>query len=192
MAEMDYFADALFIGDSRTVGLRDYASITGATFFAGTGMSVYNIHSGKVIVGKLGKMSFEELLGSKQFGKIYIMLGINELGYPQKSTVKKYGELVKEIRNLQPEAIIFIQANLHVTAERSTSDTIFNNPNINTFNSEIAKIADGESIFYIDVNELFDDENGNLKKEYAADNTHVMGKYYADWRNWLQTKAVIK
>lgn len=188
----NYFEDALFIGDSRTVGLRDYGNIEGATFFAGTGMSVYSVHKGKVSVAQMGRVSFEELLNSQQFGKIYIMLGINELGYPQKSTIKKYSELVNKVRQLQPEAIIFIQANLHVTIERTISDEIFNNDNINIFNSEIARLADGEGIFFIDANELFDDEQGNLGEEYASDNTHIQAKYYIDWRNWLQTKAIIK
>ena len=36
--------DALFIGDSRTVGLMEYAGIDDADYFCTVGMSVYNIH----------------------------------------------------------------------------------------------------------------------------------------------------
>ena len=51
-------------------------------------------------------------------------------------------------------------------------------------------MADDETIFYIDVNEVFDDGEGNLANEYTADNAHVLGKYYADWVTWLLTKTI--
>ena len=37
---MDYFADALFIGDSRTDGLRLYSGIKGADFYCYKGLTV--------------------------------------------------------------------------------------------------------------------------------------------------------
>lgn len=42
-ADASYFNDALFIGDSRTMGLKEYGQMEGAEFFANTGMSVYNV-----------------------------------------------------------------------------------------------------------------------------------------------------
>ena len=72
-------ADALFIGDSRTVGLMEYAGIDGADYFCAVGMSVYNIHEKPVSVPNVGKVTLTELLNSKKYGKIYIMIGINEV-----------------------------------------------------------------------------------------------------------------
>lgn len=187
-----YFKDALFIGDSRTVGLSEYGNLEGADFFATTGMSVYNITTEKVSMPGLGKMTFDELLKKKSYGKIYIMLGINELGYNQPATVKKYGELVEKIRKAQLKAVVFIEANLHVARSRSDSDPVFNNRNIDIFNREISKFADKKTVFYIDVNPLFDDENGNLADKYTADNSHILGKYYKNWKEWLCSVAVVK
>ena len=45
---------------------------------------------------------------------------------------------------------------------------------------------------YIDVNEIFDDENGNLRAEYTSDNTHILGKYYVNWTEWILTKAIVQ
>ena len=190
-APAGYFEDALFIGDSRTVGLSEYGNIEGATFFATTGMSVYNITTEKVSVPGMGKPTFDTLMTSKKYGKIYVMLGINELGYKMSATVKKYGELIEKIKSYQPQAILFIEANLHVSQSRSDSDPVFNNTNINTLNQEISQFADQKTVFYIDVNPLFDDENGNLAAKYTADNSHILGKYYSNWREWLCTKAVV-
>lgn len=184
-----YFDDALFIGDSRTVGLSEYGDLQNADFFATTGMSVYNVLSETVSVPSVGKITLDELLGSMTYGKVYLMLGINELGYDYNSTVEKYGQVVDYIREKQPGAIIYVEANLHVTKSRSDSDEVFNNSNIDRFNLAISALANGQDIFYIDVNELFDDESGNLDESYTSDNAHVLGKYYATWCQWLRENA---
>ena len=186
----EYFDDALFIGDSRTVGISEYGDLNNAIFFANTGMSVYNVFEKNVSVPQVGKLKLEQLLTYKKFGKIYIMLGINELGYNQEKTLKKYKDLLKFIQEKQSNAIIYIEANLHVAAERSNKDKTINNININKINNEISKLADNEKIFFIDVNEKFDDENGNLSSHYTYDNVHIYAKYYKEWSEWLSQNAV--
>ena len=188
----EYFDDALFIGDSRTVGISEYGDLNNATFFANTGMSVYNVFEKNVSVPQVGKLKLEQLLTYKKFGKIYIMLGINELGYNQEKTLKKYKDLLKFVQEKQSNAIIYIEANLHVAAERSNKDKTINNININKINNEISKLADNEKIFFIDVNEKFDDENGNLSSNYTQDNVHIYAKYYKEWSDWLSQNAVEK
>ena len=186
----EYFDDALFIGDSRTVGISEYGDLNNAIFFANTGMSVYNVFEKNVSVPQVGKLKLEQLLTYKKFGKIYIMLGINELGYNQEKTLKKYKDLLNFIQEKQSNAIIYIEANLHVTAERSNKDKTINNININKINNEISQLADNEKIFFIDVNEKFDDENGNLSSNYTQDNVHIYAKYYKEWSDWLSQNAV--
>ena len=186
----EYFDDALFIGDSRTVGISEYGDLNNAIFFANTGMSVYNVFEKNVSVPQVGKLKLEQLLTYKKFGKIYIMLGINELGYNQEKTLKKYKDLLKFVQEKQSNAIIYIEANLHVTAERSNKDKTINNININKINNEISQLADNEKIFFIDVNEKFDDENGNLSSNYTQDNVHIYAKYYKEWSDWLSQNAV--
>ena len=186
----EYFDDALFIGDSRTVGISEYGDLNNAIFFANTGMSVYNVFEKNVSVPQVGKLKLEQLLTYKKFGKIYIMLGINELGYNQEKTLKKYKDLLKFVQEKQSNAIIYIEANLHVAAERSNKDKTINNININKINNEISQLADNEKIFFIDVNEKFDDENGNLSSNYTQDNVHIYAKYYKEWSDWLSQNAV--
>ena len=185
--------DALFIGDSRTVGLMEYAGIDGADFFCTVGMSVYNIHKKPVSVPNVGKVTLTELLNSKKYGKIYIMLGINEVGYKFSSTVEKYSELIEFVKGKQSDAVIFIQANLHVTKSRSDSDKVVNNTAINGLNAELAKLADGKSKFYLDANILFDDKTGALSSDKSEDSTHLYAKYYSEWGKWIirQTASLI-
>lgn len=189
--DKEYFKDALFIGDSRTLGLSEYADLGSADVFADSGMSVYKIFEKKMNIKGIGKVGLENLLKNKSYGKIYVMLGINELGYDHKQTVHKFKELIQKIQKLQPEAIIFIEANLHVTAAKSAESNIYNNKNINRINKGIKKLADEKQIFYIDINEVFDDENGNLNAEYTTDKVHVLGKYYEQWAEWICTKGIV-
>lgn len=190
--EPSYFDDALFIGDSRTVGLYEYGVLDSADFFCNVGMSVYNVHKTEVSIPTVGKTSLTGLLETGKYGKIYVMLGMNELGYGFDKTVRKYGELLKEIQSLQPDAVIYIQANLHVTKKRSDSDAIYNNKAINRFNKAVSEYADNEKIYYIDVNTLFDDKDGNFDKKYTGDNTHPFARYYTEWSKWLCEMVVIR
>lgn len=189
--DYDYFDDALFIGDSRTVGLMEYGNLENATFFADSGMSVFSLQSKKISMPEIGKITLEEILLEKQYGKIYLMLGINELGYKFEGVQKKYQETLEYIRSYQSDAVIFLCANLHVTEEQSHKDPIYNNANVNRVNEMIAGLADSVNYFYVDVNELFDDENGNLNEEYCSDSFHVYGKDYKSWIEWLCTKAIV-
>lgn len=191
-APQGYFEDALFIGDSRTVGLKEYGNIDGADFFATEGMSIYSIYKETVNIGNFGAVSFKTLIQSKKYGKVYIMLGINEIGYKLTDTAAKFENLVNTIKKYQPDAIIYIQANLHVSSELSKTDKVFNNSRIDNYNNLLAEIADNRSIFYIDANELFDDKDGGLGEEYTSDNIHIMGKYYSDWGTWIAERVIVR
>lgn len=185
--------DSLFIGDSRTVGLMEYAELSDADFFCNVGMSVYNINKKPVSVPNVGKVTFSELISNKKYGKIYIMLGVNEVGYETKTTLSKYSELISLIKQNQPNAAVFIEANLHVAKSRSDSDKTVNNAAIDNLNAELKKLADGKTVFYLDANTVFDDGAGNLAADKTADGTHLYAKYYAEWGRWIvsQTASLV-
>lgn len=189
-ADRSYFDDALFIGDSRTVGLYEYGDLGNAIVLADSGMSVYKVFKQSFRLDSGEELTLEEILTQKQFGKIYVMLGINELGYSFEQTVNVYKDMIEHIEAMQPDALIFLQANLHITEKKSQSSPIYNNANIDRFNYEVQQMTDSMKCFFLDANELFDDENGNLSVEYTVDESHVLGKYYADWVDWILCHAV--
>lgn len=180
------FENCLFIGDSRTVGIRDYSGIEGADFFADVGMSVFKTDSIKVSVGDMGKVTLQELLSQKKYDRIYVMLGINELGYAFNDIVEQYTKLVESITAAQPDATVFVMANMHVAESRSSTDSIYNNSNINRLNNSISELADGDKIFYLDVNPIFDDAGGALDASLTSDGTHIYGKHYPRWAQFLR------
>lgn len=186
--DITWFDDALFIGDSRTVGLRDYTDLSDhADFYCETSLTVFKALDKEF----KGLGSIPEALEEKEYKKIYIMLGINELGTgTTEMYMEKYTEVIDTIHELEPEAMIFIQANMNVSAQKSSEDKIFNNNNIGARNNAIATLADNSQIFYIDVNEAVGDEQGALSGEYTYDQIHLLGRYNELWKEFLMTKGV--
>ena len=187
-ADEGYFDDAVFIGDSRTVGLYEYGGINGATFCASTGLTVYKLFEAQIapVEGSKEKQTVEELLSERQFSKIYLMIGINEMGIGTVETfMNQYKTVVAHLQELQPDAIIYVQAIMRVSTERSAQGDYINNEGVDVRNEEIAKLADGERIFYLDVNPLFCDEEGGLIKEYTTDGVHLRAKYITIWTDFL-------
>lgn len=183
-SDISYFDDALFIGDSRTVGIQEYGTFTNSDFFCSIGMMASNIDSQNI-----NGQTFDQLIDSKQYGKVYVMLGINEVGNDFQFTLTKYRAIIEKLKAHQTNATIYIQANLHVSAASETN--VINNDNIDYLNSLFAGLADNKKVFYIDINELYDDENGNLTAEYTSDGVHPLAAYYKQWCEWLSNKTVI-
>ncbi len=193
----DYFEDALFIGDSRTVGLSEYVEAldSRATFYAKVSLTIYTVMDKPFlkVEGSKTKKTVEEALSENSFSKIYIMLGLNEMGTGNVDTFyAKYAEVISRIRELQPDAIIYIQGIMHVTADKSDKDKYFNNTNINERNAAIATLANNQDIFYLDMNEAVDDENGNLLKELSFDDVHLRASSYERWHQYLLQHAIVK
>lgn len=181
----ELFSTCLLIGDSRTVGLQEYGGMTGATFFADVGLSSYSVLQKSLKVPGHGTTTLEALLQAQSFERIHLMLGINELGYDLDDAAAQYAKVAETIRRLQPEATLYLGANLHVDAARSARDSIYNNTRLNQFNQKIAALADGVHVVYLDVNPLFDDKTGALRADLTGDGTHVYGSVYGDWGRWL-------
>ncbi len=192
--DKSYFDDAVFIGDSRMVGLHDYSGLDNATYYAEVGMTIFSLFDkpvAKLADGSMG--TIEQALQQKQFGKVYLMVGINELGTgTQERFLQAYQSAVERIQSLQPDAVIFVQGIMYVTEERSKGDAYINNPNIQVRNKNISTLADNRNIFYIDVNEIYSDGKGNLSKEYTFDNAHLKGACYGPWVQFLMEHGIVK
>lgn len=185
-----YFSDALIIGDSRTEGMRMCADIPGATYFCSVGMGVTGAFYEAVSIDGLGTYTLDSLLAAKQFGKVYIMLGINDIGGDIDTLAARFGTLVDKVRTALPDALIIIEANLRVTA--GYNSTMVTNERIDKFNELISHYADNETIFYLDVNPLFDDGTGKgLNPSISPDGLHVPGAQYVEWANWIMNHAVV-
>lgn len=182
-----YFTDTLFIGDSLTDGFRMYSGLADATFLCGTSMTVDGIYSREWQNG----LTMMDRIKQGGFKKVYIMLGINErLSLEYKDAfVQKYGALIDVVRESNPDALIYIQSMLPVSASRDEGGRVTNTV-INAFNEGLYKLAYEKHVFYLDINKTLKDENGQLPEEAARDGIHFHKEYYLKWLDFLRSHAV--
>lgn len=192
--EDDYFADAVFIGDSRTVGMFEYGGLEEiSTFYASTGLTVYKLFDSAIVTvpGQKKKITVEQALQENSFRKIYLMIGINEMGTGTVETfAAKYKEVVDHLLELQPDAILYIQGIMKVTTERSNQGDYITNEGIEARNEAIAELADEERIFYLDVNPVICDETGGMVEDYTFDGVHLKAQYIELWKDFLKQHAI--
>ena len=73
---------------------------------------------------------------AKQYKKVYFQIGINEMGRGTlDGFMNEYQNAVEKFKTLQPDAVIYVQAIMHVTQKKSDSDPIFNNREISAYSS---------------------------------------------------------
>lgn len=185
----NHMSHALFIGDSRTIGLQESGQLSSASFFCLPGMSVHSVSQSVAAVPGVGKLSLEQLLKENHYDKVYIMLGINDLGCPLQETLAEYRGLICMIQREQPHAFIFLQANLHVTKAYSEQSPIINNQNLNAFNRQLADLANEKTIFYLDANSLFDDKTGAFAETKSTDGIHPKTRCCQEWAIWIMQRS---
>lgn len=191
-----YFSDALFIGNSRTVGLSLFGSMpSDTTFYATVGMNIYDLldSTAQIPPEEGPEQSFESLISSRQFGKIYIMLGINDLATgTSESFAEYYKGVIDHIHAAQPNAIIYIQSIINISAERDAQGDAISNANINEKNALLSQLANNDYIYYLNVNEVLTDSNGYLNADYTSDGIHLGGGSLSLWEDYLYSHAIVK
>ena len=188
----DYFDDAVFIGNSQMEGVAIYSSMKNVTVLAGKGIMVDTIFTKEVIKTKdSNRITIMSALELKKFGKIYIMLGANELGWAYDyEFIKQYGKVIDKLKELQPEAKIYVNAIMPVSKAKSNSDKIYNNKNIEKFNKLIMNMTKEKEVYYVDSKEALADEEGNLPANSTTDGVHFNSIYYEKWFNYLKTHTI--
>lgn len=197
--EDSYFSDALFIGDSRTVGLFEYGGMEEITsFMARESTTIYDLFDDneRMDYTPKNKMTTErtlgDLLSKAKFKKIYLSVGVNELGVPDtEDYYREYRKVLKRIHKLQPDALLYVQGIMHVSKAMSRSDPVYNNTAIVQRNQAIATLANGRSIFYIDMNADLCDEDGNLRDDLTGDGIHLKASACGLWHEFLRKNAVV-
>ena len=186
-----YFTDALFIGDSRLQGFGFWSGIP-ATYYCATGFHVYKYETTNVVQTENGKVPIFEAMPYDAFTKVYIKVGLNELGYGTEENFEKtYAELIAKIREYEPRAIIFVHAILPVTAEKSNTDKAHNNANIAVRNAALEQFAKEQKAYFIDAGPALSDAEGNLRPEMTSDGIHLKPEYMKLWRDFLCEHGVV-
>ena len=199
--EDSWFGDAVFLGDSRTDGLRLYSGIQGADFLAYKSLMVFHVTGGGGVdqraiplngVGE--KKTVLSWLDGEQYSAVYIMFGINELGYNNDTAFSDaFRQLIAEVRSRQPEAVIYIQSLVPIEPEKAQETNPawwLNNDRVANYNTILQQVCAEEGAVYLNVQEALVDENGVLPKEGTTDGIHFTKSWYQKWYAYLKTHTV--
>ena len=180
-----------FIGDSRTQGFIMYNGLKDVQDYSYIGLMVDTAVTKKFVKTSNGeKITLLQDMANKNIETVYIMLGVNELGWSYPQVFKtKYGELIDEIRKIKPNCKIYVQSIIPMTKSKSESDKIFNNKNVNTFNNLIQELAKEKNVTYLDVKSALVDANGYLPEEASSDGVHVDKEYCKKWFEYLKNNS---
>ena len=180
------YSDAAFIGDSRTEALKTYGLLKGADYYTYKGLKVDTVFTEPCIDVDGSKMTVMDAIGRKQYKRIYIMLGVNELGWVSTDIfIDDYGKIIDNLKETQPGATIYVQSILPVSAKKSEIDEIYNNPRINEFNGLIQAMAEEKGVTYLPVNTAVMDETGALPAGASTDGVHPNIDYCRKWTAYL-------
>ena len=187
----EWFDDAVFLGDSRTEGFQLFSGLNHGTFYCHRGMSVFNADSDDYRVFNVGgdAVTLMGAVRAKQYAAVYLMLGINELGYSVSSFEAALSELVGKIVLAQPEAVIYLETLPPVNDAQAYENGLpayETAANVKKFNQGIAKIAGKERVVLLDTASCLRDSEGQLPEELTRDGVHFSADGYVKWADYLR------
>lgn len=189
--ERSYFDDAVFIGDSLTEELILNTSLSNTTVYAYKGLMVDTAFTKPVIRQNGEKVSVMDALAATDFDKVYIMFGVNETGWVYSSIFQeKYGAIIDRIREIDPDAVIYIQSVLPVSQTVSSTHSYITNSRIDEYNALLRELAEEKQVYYVDVRQAVMGEDGALPEDAAADGIHPVKAYCEKWLAYLQEHTV--
>jgi lysophospholipase L1-like esterase len=201
-----FFDDAVFVGDSITIGLRNHvlnqrasgASPLGNARFLVAGSyglraAAGDFNPGGVNLSYQGVAKpLEDCVANMGTKDVYLMLGMNDwAGASLPGSIEKYEVIVNKVHSKIPGANVFLQSCTPVTKSREGEK--LNNANTDKFNSAVVDLCMRYGIDYIDVATPMKDGQNAFKVEYASDNyVHLNASGCESWINTLREFACEK
>lgn len=202
-----YFNDTIFVGDSVSKKLEYYIAaqrknnptllgdakfLTAQSFSARnalrdvTDSSIHPTYQGQ-------KMKLEDAIAAINPKRVYIMLGMNDVGVTGVDTaVENMIELLKQIKKKSPNVQIFVQsATPRVSGSRPTTEQLFEY-NVKLY--EYCRYLTEYDIWFVDVAHVMRDPEGKLYEDYCSDldsmALHFTNEGCRVWVEYLYTHAL--
>ncbi len=197
----DYLKNTLFVGDSRIQGLGiACSSTTPATFFGVQSCTASQIDTreGNLTVNGVTKsLTIIDAIkqDGRQFDRVYMMFGINELGSGggTAAIIRGYKSAVSKVREVQPAAQICIMGVMPVFNSCSyvsgyTGEVA--NPKILALNEALVSLAEELDAYYLDTYHLFATSDGQLLPDASKDGIHLYSSANRQMMEYIKTHAI--
>ena len=184
--------DCNFVGDSLTVGLASYGIIPEKNVLANIGMNISKINTATVTTPS-GEMTVLDALKENNPKNVYVMLGSNGIAWlTNENMISEYGQFIDSVKEELPDSKIYILSIPPVTANKETdSSSPILNSDIDTYNSELLKLADEKSVYFVDLNTALKGNDGKLASERSdGDGMHFKKDTYDTMLDYILTHVV--
>ena len=206
----EWFSDALILGNSHCGGLSMYGDMPYPDFCFSYGGSIFTGLSTVCRDRHERSFTLRSLLEQKQYAKIILVYGTNEMGYDIYYLRPFFAAFLDKLAEVQPEAEIWLctappvnpemirgekeepeeeqeQAETQEEEEEpeEEQEEIFTVEKCLAINALIAELAESKGLGLIDVFSLFADEDGILPPECTGDGIHLTRECYRAWGQWL-------
>ena len=184
-----FFDDAVFVGDSISLKLSQYAASSGALGKAkflvvgsyGVSNAINDHPDTKLTYQGVKYTDVEKALAATGAKKVFIMLGMNDIGlYGIDKTISNWGVLLDLIRTACPNVTIYIQSMTPVWTGGEKGS--LNNSNVNAYNTKLQAFAQSNGCKYIDIFPYMKDSTGGLATEFCSDSyVHLTNEGARRW-----------
>lgn len=184
----DYFSDSAFMGNSLMDGFKLFSGLTTCDYYAATSMTVVGATSKVCISLDNGSQgTVVDGLIQKPYGKIYILLGINEIGFDVATFIDYYSKMLDTIIAAQPDCNVYIMGITPVSATKSSSGEIFNMTRITEYNTALRQLAVDKGCYYMDLVSALAGPDGYLPASETTDGVHFSAQVYKTWLDYVKT-----
>lgn len=179
------FENSAFVGNSMLEDLDMYGIIDNADFYAKTGLTVTNVFTETTVDGTAPIM---EEVTSKKYDKVFLMFGLNELGWSYSDVfVEDYAKIIDTLRESNPDVEIYVQSLFPVSKERSDKNLYgVTNEKIEEYNELLKTMAKEKNVTYVDVHASMVTEDGTLPDGASPDGVHPNMDYCKTWVQYLR------
>lgn len=204
-----WFDDAVFVGDSVSLKLTGYVTkmrktdpeyLGKAQFLTagslGSGNALWEVSDKSVHPLYQGtKMRLEDSVHACGAKKLYILLGMNDVGmYGVDDSAANMETLLKLIKEKTPDLQIFVQSATPI--HKGNEKKVLNNANLRLYNQKLQEMCQRNGYNYVDIASALTDGEGYLPDAYCSD-ASGMGMHFTDeacriWVDCLRQDAAAR
>jgi len=173
VAGNEFFDDAVFIGDSVTMALRNYCVEYGALgnvkfLVRGSYSAAHAVNNTMYMQYQGMEMTLQDAVAASGAKKLFILLGMNDIAlHGIDTTIANWGTLISNIRAKCPDVTIYIESGTPIYTAGQVGG--LNNENMDAYNLRLREFAAANGCYYIDVATPMKDETNGLAARYCSD-----------------------
>lgn len=188
----EYFARAVFVGDSMADGFGIHGLLPEIQLFTRIGMSPRTAASDALFKNNGKAVTLAKKLPVMRPSAVYLWLGSNGLdGREAGKVIADYSRLLGRIIRELPDTPIYLLEVTPVMPLTQARYEGFTNARIDAFNKGLRQLARLHNVYILPVNHLLKGPDGYLVAEYAAsDGIHLRAPAYQLLAEYIHTHAL--